>query len=353
MMNINALDLFCGVGGLTYGIQQAGIKVIAGFDFEKSCKFAYEKNNNAEFVHKNIKELEDDELLSYYPENTDIKILIGCAPCQPFSAYSHRYKNSDSKSEKMDLLDYFGKQIKIVKPDIVSMENVPQLQHEEIFENFVSLLHDEGYKVEVKIAFAPSYGIPQNRRRLLLLASKFGDITFQEELSKEEYPTVRTAIEKLPKLRAGEIDPDDPLHRSRKLSDLNLKRIRSSRPGGTWRDWDESLLPNCYKKKSGASFSSVYGRLDWDKPSSTITTQFPGYGNGRFGHPEQDRALSLREGAILQSFPRNYQFIEDVNNYALNKVAMQIGNAVPPKLGEVIGNSIMKHISENIIWEEK
>lgn len=347
-MKINAIDLFCGVGGLTYGVQQAGINVVAGFDFEESCRFAYEKNNDAQFIHKNIKELKDDELLSYYPDDTDIKILIGCAPCQPFSAYSHRYKESESKKEKMDLLDYFGKQVKLVKPDIVSMENVPQLQHEEIFANFVQLLKDEGYEVDYKIAFAPAYGIPQNRKRLLLLASKLGVINFEEELSKSDYPTVRDAISKLPKLKSGEIDPNDPLHRARKLSDLNLERIKSSKQGGTWRDWDESLLPNCYRKKSGSSFSSVYGRLEWDKPSSTITTQFPGYGNGRFGHPEQNRALSLREGAILQSFPEDYQFIEENKNYAINKVAMQIGNAVPPKLGEVIGKSILKHLEREI-----
>lgn len=345
-MKINAIDLFCGVGGLTYGVQQAGINVVAGFDFEQSCKFAYEKNNNAKFVHKDIKELGDDELLSYYPNETDIKVLIGCAPCQPFSAYSHRYKESESRQEKLDLLDYFGKQVQLVKPDIVSMENVPQLAKENIFARFVALLIEEGYKVSWKIAFAPAYGIPQNRKRLLLLASKFGDIEFQEELSQESYPTVRQAISKLPKLNAGETDPNDSLHRARKLSDLNMKRIKNSNPGGTWRDWDESLLPNCYKKKSGKSFGSVYGRLEWDKPSSTITTQFLGYGNGRFGHPEQDRALSLREGAILQSFPEDYQFIQNADSVSSQKIAMQIGNAVPPKLGEVIGRSILNHLGE-------
>lgn len=345
-MKINAIDLFCGVGGLTYGVQQAGIKVVAGFDFEKSCQFAFEKNNYSKFIHRNIKDLEDDELLSYYPDDTDIKVLIGCAPCQPFSAYSHRYKNSKSRIEKMDLLDYFGKQVKLVKPDIVSMENVPRLVKEDIFERFVLLLEEEGYEVTWKIAFAPAYGIPQNRRRLLLLASKFGNIEFNKELTEENYPTVRSAIYDLPKLNAGEVDPNDQLHRSRKLSKLNLERIKNSKPGGTWRDWDEKLLPDCYKKPSGSSYGSVYGRLEWDKPSSTITTQFPGYGNGRFGHPEQNRALSLREGAILQSFPKNYQFIEDQDNYAINKIAMQIGNAVPPKLGEVIGKSILNHLKK-------
>lgn len=347
-MKINAIDLFCGVGGLTYGIQKAGINVVAGFDFEESCRFAYETNNKAKFYHRDIKELEDDEISQLYPDDTEIKVLIGCAPCQPFSAYSHRYKESESRKEKMDLLDYFGKQIKLVKPDIVSMENVPQLAHEDIFKEFVSLLHDEGYKIDWKVAYAPAYGIPQNRKRLLLLASKMGDIKLlDEQHDKTNYPTVRDAISALPRLNAGQTDPKDPLHRARKLSDLNIKRIQSSKPGGTWRDWDEKLLPDCYKKTSGASFGSVYGRLEWDKPSSTITTQFPGYGNGRFGHPVQDRALTLREGAVLQSFPKDYKFIENDEKYVFGKIAMQIGNAVPPKLGEVIGESILQHLREN------
>lgn len=344
IMNINALDLFCGVGGLTYGVQKSGINVVAGFDFEQSCQFSYEANNDSIFVHKDIKELQDGELLAYYPEDTDVKILMGCAPCQPFSSYSHRYKGSSASEGKLDLLDYFGKQICQVKPDIVSMENVPQLAKEEIFERFLKLLDEEGYKTTWKIAFAPAYGIPQNRKRLLLLASKFGKIDFIPELSKENYPTVRQAIGHLPKIEAGQRDKNDVLHFSRKLANINLERIKASKPGGTWRDWDESLLPNCYKKDSGKSFGSVYGRMEWDKPSSTITTQFPGYGNGRFGHPEQDRAISLREGAILQSFPEDYQFIEDSNNFSTQKIAMQIGNAVPPKLGEIIGLSILKHL---------
>lgn len=343
-MKINALDLFCGIGGLTYGMQSAGINVVAGFDFEPSCRFAYEINNNTTFVHKDIKELKAGELDSYYPKDTEIKVLIGCAPCQPFSSYSHRYKGSSASEGKLDLLDYFGKQIKLVKPEIVSMENVPQLAKEEIFERFVSLLDEEGYKVTWKIAYAPAYGIPQSRKRLLLLASKLGEISFEQELTKKDYPTVRQAISNLPKIGAGQSDPDDPLHTSRGLTKINLERIKSSKPGGTWKDWDKKLLPNCYKKKSGKSFGSVYGRLEWDKPSSTITTQFPGYGNGRFGHPEQDRALSLREGAILQSFPKDYQFIEHPDQISTQKIATQIGNAVPPKLGEIIGKSILKHL---------
>ena len=284
-----------------------------------------------------------------YPKDTDIRVLIGCAPCQPFSSYSHKYQNNENTLKKKDLLDYFGKQIELVKPDIVSMENVPQMQSREVFHRFQDILEKNGYKVTYKVVYAPDYGVPQKRKRLLLLASKFGDISLLgPEFSPDNYPTLRDTIGNLPEIRAGETYVQDPLHRSRNLSALNLKRIRQSKPGGTWRDWDKDLLLEAYKKESGKSFGSVYGRLEWDKPANTITTQFPGIGNGRFGHPEQDRALSLREGALLQTFPLNYEFVDPKQgrNYPISQVALQIGNAVPPKLGEIIGKSIINHLEE-------
>ncbi|HDU1268536.1 TPA: DNA cytosine methyltransferase, partial [Listeria monocytogenes] len=337
-----------GVGGLTCGVQKTGINVIAGYDIAKECQYSYEYNNKARFIHKDIKEISDDEISALYPENTDIRLLMGCAPCQPFSAYSHRYKESETRKQKMDLLDYFGKQVELVQPEIVSMENVPQLRNDPVFEKFITLLKSNNYFVDWKIVYAPEYGVPQKRKRLLLLASKIGEISLLEPTrTKDNYPTVREAISRLKPIKAGETDNEDFLHRARKLSDLNIKRIKSSFPGGTWKDWDEELLPNCYKRKSGESYKSVYGRLEWDKPSSTITTQFVGYGNGRFGHPEQDRALSLREGAILQTFPKDYQFVEKIEQASFVKLAVQIGNAVPVKLGEVIGESIKIHLENN------
>lgn len=348
-MKINAVDLFCGVGGLTCGVQQAGINVIAGYDIDPRSQFAYEFNNNARFILKDIKKIDSKEITNLFPDDTDIKVLMGCAPCQPFSTYSHKYKNNENTLQKMDLLDYFGKQIEYVQPDIVSMENVPQMVNEKVFDKFIQILNDNNYLIDYKVVFAPDYGVPQKRKRLLLLASKLGEIKLiPAQFNKDNYPTLRDTIGNLPKLKAGDTDLNDPLHRSRNISELNMKRIKQSKPGGTWRDWDEELLLEAYKKKSGASFGSVYGRLEWDKPANTITTQFPGIGNGRFGHPDQDRALSLREGAMLQTFPRDYLFTQPElgGNYPIAQVALQIGNAVPPKLGEVIGNSILKHLEK-------
>ncbi|WP_294605843.1 DNA cytosine methyltransferase [uncultured Lactobacillus sp.] len=347
-MNINAVDLFCGIGGLTYGVQRSGINVVAGIDIEEACRYPYTKNNNADFYNKDIKTISSTFVNSLYPNDTDIKVLMGCAPCQPFSSYSYRYKGSDTNKNKMDLLDYFGKIVADIKPDIVSMENVPQLRKEPIFKKFINLLKNNNYKVNWQIVYAPEYGVPQKRKRLVLLASK----TFNLKLippvcSKDNYPTVRDAIGSLPPIKSGETSKLDSMHRAVQLSNLNLMRIKQSKPGGTWDDWDKKLLPKAYKKKSGQSYKSVYGRMKWDEPAPTITTQFYGFGNGRFGHPNQDRALSYREGAILQTFPKNYKFIDNEHQISSRKLGIMIGNAVPVKLGEAIGKSIMKGIEED------
>lgn len=349
-MNIRGVDLFCGIGGLTYGVRSAGIDVLAGFDIEAKSKFAYETNNpGARFIHKDVKDIKSGEISSLYPSDTDVKLLMGCAPCQPFSAYNRLPVDSPSRSSKMELLDYFGVQVKQTHPDVVSMENVPNLSRESVFNNFVDVLTSLDYKVSWQIINTSAYGIPQSRRRLVLLASRFGDISLLKPTHESsEFVTVRDKIEDLPPVEAGQTHPEDNLHRARALTEINLQRIRASHPGGTWEDWPQSLLPAAYRKPSGQTYKSVYGRLEWDKLSSTITTQFIGYGSGRFGHPSQDRALSLREGALLQTFPRTYVFVPKQigSNYHVQPIAVQIGNAVPPRLGKVIGQSIIDHVNQ-------
>ncbi len=332
-----AVDVFCGIGGLTYGLEKSKIKVVAGIDLDESCKFAYEKNNNAEFIHKNITEITRDDINPFF-KNADIKVLVGCAPCQPFSKYQKNKKNH----KDWGLLYEFLRLIKEVNPDIVSMENVPNLKKETIFNDFLKELKKEGYFITYKIQNSAECGVPQKRNRLLLLASKFGVIDFiQKEYKKI---TLKEAIGKLPIISAGiKINLKDYIHISSELTPINLMRIKNSKPGGTWKDWPEELLPNCYKKESGKTYKSVYGRMEWDKPSPTLTTQFYNYGTGRYGHPVQNRAISLREGAIIQSFPENYIFTE-TPKFKFTAIARQIGNAVPPKLAEFIGESILQHL---------
>ncbi|MEC4742312.1 DNA cytosine methyltransferase [Limosilactobacillus sp. c10Ua_36] len=345
-MKINAVDLFCGIGGLTRGLQNTNINVVAGIDIEKKCKFPYTQNNNSKFIQGDLKQISGSEINDLYPKDTDIKVLVGCAPCQPFSSYSYRYKGTDASVNKMDLLDSFSRIAKDVQPDIVSMENVPQLAKEPIFNRFIKTLKKSGYQVNWHIVFAPDYGVPQKRKRLVLLASKLKNIDLIPPLyAKDNYPTVKDAIGKFPAIKAGETNNDDPMHHSPKLSSINLKRIRQSKPGGTWHDWDDNLILKAYKKKSGKSYTAVYGRMEWNKPAPTITTKFYGYGNGRFGHPDQDRAISFREGATLQTFPKDYIFLDKKHPISGYDLGVMIGNAVPVKLGEAIGKSIIKGVN--------
>lgn len=345
-MTYVAVDLFCGIGGLTKGLQLSGINVVAGIDIDETCRFAYETNNRSEFINKDISNLAAVEVLDLFPENC-IKILVGCAPCQPFSKYTKRYRKSGHTDDKWRLLYAFSRIVSEIEPQIISMENVPELSKEGIFQDFKKALMKMGYFVSWQIANCPDYGVPQNRKRLVLLASRFGEIKLIPPIyTADEYLTVRRAIGDLSYLEDGETDKNDLLHTACKLSQTNKLRIRQSVPGGTWRDWDEALQLKCHKKRSGKTYPSVYGRMCWDEPSPTITTQFYGYGNGRFGHPEQNRALSLREGAILQSFPRDYAFLPPDTPLNRRKLGIHIGNAVPVELGRAIGISIQQHVRE-------
>ncbi|EDL52588.1 DNA-cytosine methyltransferase [Vibrio mediterranei AK1] len=343
---IRAIDLFCGAGGLTHGLQRAGIDVVAGYDIEAQCRFAYERNNDAVFIQKSVTDLQIEEFNHYFGD-AEVRVLAGCAPCQTFSSYNKKSKEENLKDERWNLLASFGEHIKKVKPEIVTMENVPRLVNQHVFNDFVDDLNELGYDVSFKVVFCPEYGMPQSRSRLVLLASKLGPIKIIEATHTiKNYVTVKQAIGHLPPVQAGEAHPDDPLHRAANMSELNLKRIKASKPGGTWQDWPEELVAACHKKSSGSSYSAVYGRMSWDKVGATMTTQCIGFGNGRFGHPEQDRAITLREAAILQTFPDDYEFWPSEVKLEMRPIARMIGNAVPVRLGEVVGESILKHLSE-------
>ena len=342
---ITCVDLFCGLGGLTHGLHRGGINVVAGIDIDPQCQFPYEHNNTAKFIERDIHDLTGDDLDELWGVE-NFRLLAGCAPCQPFSTYSRKSRQT-KEDTKWDLVSDFGRLIKESKPDLVTMENVPQLLDHMVFESFVDSL--SGYHVSYSVIECSDYGVPQTRKRLVLLASKLGPITLwtPTRLSKKrKNVTVRHAISDLPPLSAGEADPKDRLHSACKLSDLNLQRIKASRPGGTWRDWEESLVARCHRKATGATYPSVYGRMEWDAPAPTITTQCFGYGNGRFGHPEQHRAITLREAALLQTFPKSYQFLKQGERVCFSTLGRLIGNAVPVRLGEVVARSFVGHIAE-------
>jgi len=344
MKRISAIDLFCGAGGLTYGLIKAGVNVVAGFDIEAACKYAYEHNNEgAIFLNKDVEKINGEELKGLYPKG-HIKLLAGCAPCQPFSTYS---QGRDVKNDKKwPLLYAFSNLIDEVLPELVTMENVPDVTRHEVYHDFISHLQRLGYRVWAKKIYCPDYGMPQGRNRHVLLASRIGEVELIKPTRKpKNYKTVRDAIGNLPSLKAGEKNINDTLHISAGLSPLNMQRIKKSKPGGTWHDWPNSLRAECHRKSSGKGYVSVYARMSWDVPSPTITTQSYGFGNGRFGHPTQNRAISLREAAILQTFPKNYLFVPPNEKIQFAPVGKMIGNAVPVALGMVIGKSLLKSVA--------
>lgn len=345
---IKVIDLFCGIGGLTHGLIKEGLDVVAGIDNDPNCKFGYEYNNKTLFIDNDILKVTSDQIDKLFGNKKDsIRVLAGCAPCQPFSKL-----NLNAITEKqLEPLGKFAELIAETQPDIVSMENVSNLAVQNkypAFTSFLKVLENNGYHYKYEVVDVSEFGVPQKRKRLVLLASKFGEIQLIKRTHKDRRVTVRDVIKHLEPIKDGETSKKDPLHRARKLSPLNLKRIKATpHSGGSSNSWSEDLVLDCHKKASGKTYRhTVYGRMKWDEPSPTMTTQCVGLGNGRYGHPTQNRAISLREAAIFQTFPKNYKFIPSHEPIIINKVAKFIGNAVPVRLGSIIGKSIKQHLEK-------
>ena len=339
-MTIEAIDLFCGVGGLTYGLARAGIIVKLGIDVDPACEYAYTRNNNAKFLHKDVAELTGFELAKKFTPGS-IRLLAGCAPCQPFS--SLRHGEDTSSDEKWSLLTHFARLVTELKPELVTMENVPGVSKYLPYTHFVRSLNKLGYRFETAVVNCADYGLAQERKRFVLVASLLGEVGVPKG-DKRKRKTVRQVIGKLPALGAGEVSETDYMHKARALSPLNLERVKHSKQGGNWLDWPEHLRLKCHKKSTGETFKSVYGRMRWDSSSPTVTTQASNIGTGRFVHPEQHRAISLREAAMLQSFPKTYRFSKTRDDCSFSTVGRLIGNAVPPALGKAIGKAFSEHV---------
>ena len=337
--------MFCGAGGLTYGLQKAGISMVAGIDLDPICEYPFTANTGAHFVAANVRDLASADLLDFYPSGS-VRLLAGCAPCRPFSPFRRGSAADNPSDEEWGLLGAFERLVNEVVPELVTMENVPDLASKRPFGSFVDTLQALGYHVDWRSVYCPQFGVPQHRRRLVLLASRLGPVKVPEgRLSADMYRTVKDTIAHLPKLEAGQADPRDRLHRARAFNDKNLARLRASRPSGSWRDWPEDLVAPCHRKKTGKTYKSVYARMAWDEPSPTITTQAYSFGTGRFGHPEQDRSLTMREAALLQTFPRHYRFVKPREPVYFKHVGRLIGNAVPPRLAYYIGKELIRAAS--------
>lgn len=336
------VDLFCGVGGLTHGFVREGLSVAAGIDLDSACSYPYQANNAAKFLERDVSKLAGVELESLF-EDAQYRILAGCAPCQPFSTYAQRYE-SDGREGKWGLLYHFARLAEETSPDVITMENVPSVAKHAVFKDFVGSLKSIGYHVWFEVVDSALYGVPQSRRRMVLLASMHGPIKLISPTTPEP-KTVKQAIGHLVAIGAGEAASSDQLHTSASLSPLNMRRMRASTPGGTWREWPKELVAACHQADTGRTYPGVYGRMEWSKPAPTMTTQCYGFGNGRFGHPEQDRAISLREAALIQSFPQEYDFAPTGSKVSFTALGRLIGNAVPVELGRAIARSIQLHLA--------
>lgn len=352
MKELKAVDFFCGGGGMTCGMQQAGVEVIAGIDIDIKCRETFEVNNSpAKFIHADIKELELSSLEKTIgiQLNDDSLVFIGCSPCQYWSIL----KTNKSKSEESkNLLSDFQRFVEYYNPGYVVIENVPGIffKLESPLKKFISFLKEKNYiSIKYDIIKVFNYGIPQSRKRFVLIASRVKNLEFPKP-EMHYIPTVREFIGDytlFPSVAAGHKDESEFNHTVAGLSDVSIKRLELTPQNGgnrsAWKDTD--LQINVYKRNEGSKnfgFKDIYGRMFWDKPAPTITTKFFGISHGRFGHPEQNRAISLREGATLQTFPNEYTF----KTNSITDTARLIGNAVPPELSKRIGDALCESFKE-------
>ena len=347
---LKAIDFFCSGGGMSFGMQQAGIDVIAGIDFDPECQKTYEANiKGAKYILEDVSKLKEADLSKEIEikKNDNDLIMIGCSPCQ----YWTIIRTSKNKSEQSkDLLREFHRLVKYYNPGYVVVENVPGIlnkQKESGLIRFVDDLKKRGYVVHYEVVHLNNYGVPETRKRFSLIANR---VTNKEIFSEPDNscPTVSDFIgvkNGCPKISAGHNDTTNFIHTTAGLSDANIKRLKlTPKDGGSRKSWANTKLQlEAYKKKDRKiSFSDTYGRMSWNKPAPTITTKFFSISNGRFAHPDEDRAISLREGATLQTFPESYKFI----GTNVSSIARMIGNAVPPLYAKKLGLTIIKNHEE-------
>ena len=344
---LKSVDFFCSGGGMSFGLQQAGIKVIAGIDFDVNCKKTYEANiKGSKYIIADLEKLKEADLSQSIDikKNDDDLIFVGCSPCQ----YWTIIRTNKSKAQKSkNLLHEFHRFVKYYSPGYVVVENVPGIltrRKESGLDKFVKELEKQGYSVHYQVVNLNEYGVPETRKRFSLIANR---VTNKKifPAPNNSCPTVANFIgEKngFAKVAAGHTDNTDFMHTVAGLSDTNIKRLKlTPKNGGTRHAWaDTDLQINAYRKNDkNFSFNDTYGRMAWNKPAPTITTKFFSISNGRFAHPEENRAISLREGATLQTFPKTYKFFGG----SIATIARMIGNAVPPIFAKQIGESIINN----------
>lgn len=340
---MRVVDFFCGGGGMSSGLTEAGLNVIGGLDNDPRVAATYRENHpNADFLLEDVSKIVPAELSHRFglqPLDDEL-LLVGCSPCQYWTLLNT--DRSKSKSTAF-LLDYFKKVVEFLRPGYVLIENVPGLSKkpDSPINKFKRRLKSLGYHLSDDVLDCSDFGVPQKRLRYVLIASRIHQVSLPDPITKNAV-TVRQAIgdeELFRPIGAGFFDDTPYFHSTANLSKLNLERIKATPTDGgnrlAWKDRPELQL-DAYKGKD-RYFTDVYARVYWDRPAPTITTKFISFSNGRFGHPEQNRALSIREGAALQSFSSEFSIISK----SITDAARIIGNAVPPKFAEALGRQIL------------
>lgn len=338
-----AIDLFCGAGGLTQGLKKSGFTVIAGVEINQLAAKTYKKNHPKVTIYRDdIRDLNPEILLKELNiKKGDLDLLAGCPPCQGFSSHTTRNKSSSVNDNRNDLVFEFLRFVEILLPKTIMLENVPALAKDWRIQKVLNRLSEIGYFINgesIQVKDASNYGVPQRRKRLILKASRFGKIDEPKIINKKS--TVRGAIYTLPPAGGS----GDPLHDIKEARSDKVKKIIKNIPkdGGSRSDLPKSLWLECHKKSEN-SYKDVYGRMAWDSVAPTITGGCHNPSKGRFLHPDEDRAITLREAALLQTFPKNYQFLIENGK---DSVALMIGNALPPKFIAAHAKEYTKHLKE-------
>lgn len=341
---IVAIDFFCGAGGLTHGLIKAGIKVLAGIDIEESLRETYQNNNEgSEFICKDAQKIDIHALRRRLKITSDDKVLYtACTPCQPFSTLNQHQGEDDRK----DLLLAFGEIVKQSPPDAILIENVPGLNTKygrDIYEKFLATINEAGFPKEniySEFLDANDFDVPQTRKRLILMASRHKRI--KPPVKTLRKPVVETYLKKFPKIEHGEKSEKYHNHEARKLQPHLLKIVQAvPKDGGNRSDVkDVSILLKCHQEKPKVH-KDVFGRMRWNAPAPTLTARCTDVYCGRFTHPDQDRGISVREAASLQTFPDTYVF----HGKSILQLARQIGNSVPVNFAKALGKTIQNHLN--------
>lgn len=334
-MSYQAIDLFSGCGGLSEGLVKAGFRVIAAFDNDADSIAAYRLNHpDVSVFDGDIRDVDTADIRNLLGSQP-LHLLAGCPPCQGFSSVRRLNKKRSKRDSRNNLVLEYLRFVKELKPLSIMMENVPGLVNYTLFKRVVAELGELGYNPLVKPVCIQDYGVPQRRKRIVLVGSLFGGLEIAA--ATKERVTVRDAIGGMESPEASQ----DAVHRIIKVHTPGvMNRIKATpKDGGSRSDVPEFEL-SCHKREN-IGFRDVYGRLRWDDLSSTITGGCLNPSKGRFLHPEADRALSAREAALLQTFPRNYQFPATLSK---TSIALMIGNALPPKFSYIQSLNIRKHL---------